>query len=371
MTQQFPSDEKVEGKERKRVKVSPSLVSTLNICISIYSLLHPHPHDTTYGCSKSLQVNSTTLYSKSFFQLGFNCISLELWQAINPFLLHLSALKMISPSFSSSLPLPLPLPLFCLLFIMLGTPVSLTTPEYEREYKREFENCRDSMFKCGNIAAGFPFYGGGREKECGHPDLELQCHGDITRMEIHGVGYRVLEIRPDRQILRISSEEVVNKGICPPPFPVEDWILDPPVYPPGPGFASVTLFYDCVSPISPDLFFPCDKNDDYSNDYSNVSVAIANNTNIHPEGCSHSVNVSILQTSLESLRNHSSDWKGALETGFEVQWRKNYAEACGNCTSSGGACGFIHDQVYCYCPPGKWSGPEGKECWPLLLPPHK
>ncbi|TYH44354.1 hypothetical protein ES332_D11G188700v1 [Gossypium tomentosum] len=252
---------------------------------------------------------------------------------------------MISPSFSSSLPLPLPL--FCLLFIMLGIPVSLTTPEYEREYKREFENCRDSMFKCGNIIAGFPFHGGDREIECGHPDLELQCHDDITRMEIHGVGYRVLEIRPDRQILRISSEEVINKGICRPPFPDEEWIQDSPVYTPGPGFASVTLFYDCVSPISPDLLsFPCNKNDDYSN----VSVARANNTNIHPEGCPKSVNVSILQTSLERLRNHSLDWKGALETGFEVLWRKNYSEECRKCNSSGGACDFqIWDDKKFFC----------------------
>ncbi|MFQ6668832.1 hypothetical protein Gotur_034331 [Gossypium turneri] len=360
MTRQFPSDEKVEGKERKRVKVSPSLVSILNFCISIYSLLHPHPHDTTYGCSKSLQVNSTTLYSKSFFQLGFNCISLELRQAINPFFLHLSALKMISPSFSSSLPLPLPL--FCLLFIMLGIPVSLTAPWYEREFK----NCLNGTFKCGNITAGFPFHGGDRHEECGHPDLELQCDVDITTMEIQGVGYRVLEILPDRQILRISSEEVIKKGNCLPPFPD---VLDSPVFTPGPGFASVTLFYDCLSPISPDLlsFARCNKNDGYSNDYGNVSVAIANNNSIHPERCSHSVNVSILQTSLESLRNHPSDWKGALKTGFEVQWRKNYSEACWNCNSSGGACGFYTDDetiFHCYCPPGNFSWPEGKECRP-------
>ncbi|MBA0576595.1 hypothetical protein Golob_024211, partial [Gossypium lobatum] len=193
-----------------------------------------------------------------------------------------------------------------------------------------------------------PFHGGDREKERGHPDLELQCHSDITRIEIHGVVYRVLEIRLDRQILGISSEEVINKGICSPPLPDEDWILDSPVFTPGPGFASITLFYDCSSPISPDLLsFPCNKNDDYSN----VSVAIANNNNIHQEGCSNIVNVSILQTSLERLRNHSSDWKEALKTGFEVQWRKNYSEECWNRTSSGRACGFqiVNDKkIYCY-----------------------
>ncbi|XP_040962307.1 LEAF RUST 10 DISEASE-RESISTANCEUS RECEPTOR-LIKE PROTEIN KINASE-like 2.4 isoform X3 [Gossypium hirsutum] len=198
-------------------------------------------------------------------------------------------------------------------------------------------------------------------------------------MKIRDVRYRVLEILPDRQILRILSEKVINKGICPPPFPDEDWIQDSPVFTPGPGFASVTLFYDCLSRISPDLlFFTCNKN----YDHSNVSVAIANNTNIHPEACLYRANVMIPETSLESLRNHSPDWKGALETGFEVQWRKNYADecwkcnssggACGfiyddecwKCNSSGGACGFIYDQAYCYCPPGKWSGPEGKECRP-------
>ncbi|KAH1081894.1 hypothetical protein J1N35_021655 [Gossypium stocksii] len=350
MTQQFPSDEKVEGKEQKRVKSHPHP--------------HPHPHDTTYGSSKSLQVNSTTLYSKSFFELGFNFISLELRQALNPFFLHLSALKMVSPSFSSSLPLPL----FCFLFIMLGIPVSLTSPDHERE----FENCRNGTFKCGNIIAGFPFRGGDRKKECGHPDFELLCdrNTNTTTMKIHDVPYRVLEILPDRQILRISNEEMINKGICRPPFADEDWVLDPPGFTPGPGFASVTLFYDCHSPISPDLrSFSCNKNDDYSN----VSVAIANNTNIHPEGCFYSANISILQTSLERLRNRTLDWKGALKTGLEVPWRKNYSEECWKCNSSGGACGFgiDYDQVFhCYCPPGNWSWPEFKECHPQPLPPH-
>ncbi|MBA0877911.1 hypothetical protein Goshw_015973, partial [Gossypium schwendimanii] len=246
---------------------------------------------------------------------------------------------------------------------MRGIPVSLTTGWFEHV----FNNCRESMFICGNITAGFPFHGGDREKECGHPDLELQCDGGITTMEIHGVGYRVLEIRPDRQILGISSEEVINKEICPPPLPDEEWNLDPRVFTPGPGFARVTLFYDCHSPISPDLLsVPCNENDDYSN----VSLAIANNNNIHQEGCPNSVSVSILQTSLERLRNHSLDWKGALEAGFEVQWRKNYAEEDRKCNSSGGACGFFHYQVYCYCPPGNSSWPEGKECRPQLLPPH-
>ncbi|KAL1143770.1 hypothetical protein V6Z11_A11G182700 [Gossypium hirsutum] len=281
---------------------------------------------------------------------------------MNPFFLHLSALKMISPSFSS----PLPLPLFCLLFIMLGIPVSLTTPDYEREYEHLFQNCRNGTFKCGNITAGFPFRGGDREKECGHRDLELQCDSDITTMEIHGVRYRVLEIRPDRQILGISSEEV----ICPPPFPDDDWIPDSGVFTPGPGFASVTLFYDCPSHISPGLlFFACNKNDDYSN----VSVAIANNSNIHPERCSDSANTSILQNSLERLRNSTLDWKGALKTGFEVQWGKNYSEECWKCNSSGGACGFnfYDDQAfYCYCPPGNSTGHAGKECQPSPPSPH-
>ncbi|PPS13580.1 hypothetical protein GOBAR_AA07011 [Gossypium barbadense] len=167
-------------------------------------------------------------------------------------------------------------------------------------------------------------------------------------MEIHGLWYRVLEILSDRRILGISNEEVINKGICPPPFPDDDWIRDSRVFTPGPGFAGVTLFYDCPSPISTDLlFFPCNKNDDYSN----VSVAIANNNNIHPQRCSDSVSVTILETSLESLRNHSWDLKGALKTGFELQWRKNYSEECWNCTSSGGACGFHifeYQTFFCY-----------------------
>lgn len=264
----------------------------------------------------------------------------------------------LSLSFSSS---SLPLPLFCLLFITLGTPLSLTTAEYEHR----FENCRDGTFKCGDITAGFPFHGGDREQECGRPDLELLCdhNTNTTKLEIHSVWYRVLQINPDRQILRISNEEVINKGICQRPFRDADWNLDSPVLTPGPDSATVTLFYDCPSSTSSGLpFFPCSNN----NDYSNVSVAIANDNNIHPEDCSGRVDVLILRTSWERLCNRSSDLKGALEKGFDVQWRKEDAEACGKCESSGGACGFYSfgdPGFLCHCPPGHENWPHFRDCY--------
>ncbi|TYI01238.1 hypothetical protein ES332_A11G187400v1 [Gossypium tomentosum] len=255
---------------------------------------------------------------------------------------------MIYHCFSSSLP-DLPLRLyFSLFFIIFGFPLSLSDHDL-------YQNCRDAVFKCGNISAGFPFFGGQRAMECGRLGLELRCDNkNTTTIVISDIEYRVLAIHRDRHILRIARQDLIKyDGLCSPQIiPTRNSVLDSELFSPGLGYANVTLFYDCQSSISSSStlgFFPCDN---AGSIYSNVSVATR--SNIRPKRCSANVTVPILRSSLEGSLNSLLGLKEALKRGVEVEWYWKDSEACGKCNDSGGACGFFgpaeNQTVFCYCP---------------------
>ncbi|XP_044506782.1 LEAF RUST 10 DISEASE-RESISTANCE LOCUS RECEPTOR-LIKE PROTEIN KINASE-like 2.4 [Mangifera indica] len=106
-------------------------------------------------------------------------------------------------------------------------------------------------FKCGNITAGYPFWGGDRSIGCGHPDLRLDCsyelfnynndefskHYDAPNIAINDVLYSILNIDEKAQTLRISRIDYLG-SICSPQFPstiINSSILD---YDPAERFRS-------------------------------------------------------------------------------------------------------------------------------------
>ncbi|KAH1081884.1 hypothetical protein J1N35_021645 [Gossypium stocksii] len=236
-------------------------------------------------------------------------------------------------------------------------PTTFTSPD------QLYEKCRDAVFKCGNISIGYPFSGGDRDPECGHPGLNLHCDvfTNTTRIEIVGVKYEVLDIHHESRILRIAREDFIKNGSCHPQIPIQDSILNSEPFVLGSGNTNLTLSYDCQSSSSLGIF-PCN-----SSNYNNVSITT---DNIRPDGCAANVRVPILQSSWGRLRNDSLDLEEALETGFEVQWKED-TEACRKCNASGGACGFdkSNNQTFCYCPSGFESSPGSNECHRALLPP--
>ncbi|KAK9041230.1 hypothetical protein V6N11_016340 [Hibiscus sabdariffa] len=235
----------------------------------------------------------------------------------------------------------LPFLLFSLLFLF---PVSHSNPELL------FENCHYKKFACGDISIGYPFFGGDRQRECGHPGLELHCDDDTdtVTIEIRGVKYKVKSIDHELQTLRIAMEDFLKDGFCRSQTPIQDSIIDLELFDLAPGYSNVTLFYDCPSssssvPSSP----PC--NDSY---YQNVSVIT---DDFRVEGCSANVTFPI---SKEKIPFHNvfdllQSLGETLETGFEVKWKED-TQACRSCNASGGACGFniFNSQTSCFCPFG-------------------
>lgn len=84
------------------------------------------------------------------------------------------------------------LPTYCLVLFFL---FSLIHPITCGSSKQDLKLC-ETLFQCGTITAGSPFWGGNRQKHCGHPLLELQCNknNNITSFFISSQEFNVLHI---------------------------------------------------------------------------------------------------------------------------------------------------------------------------------
>ncbi|XP_040937974.1 LEAF RUST 10 DISEASE-RESISTANCEUS RECEPTOR-LIKE PROTEIN KINASE-like 2.3, partial [Gossypium hirsutum] len=91
-----------------------------------------------------------------------------------------------------------------------------------------YEKCRDAVFKYGDISIGYPFSGGDRDPECGHPNLELRCDDftNTAKIEIVGIKYMVLDIHHESWILRIAREDFINNGSFRPQIPIQNSVLN-------------------------------------------------------------------------------------------------------------------------------------------------
>jgi hypothetical protein len=207
-----------------------------------------------------------------------------------------------------------------------------------------YSSCSNRYFDCGDITdVGYPFWGDGRPDGCGHPDLKLNCSGNITTIEIKKVTYRVLDADPSTKILKIVREDYLMGGICPPGF--VDTTLDSQFFDYAPGSFNITLLYGCNSPPQMTYFpFPCTIDGIEKGGYI-VDGAHG------PESCAKSVVVPVLFGT--DHYQGSGNWsriEEIIKQGFDVKWKED--AACSACTVSKGVCGYdpSNNQPTCYCP---------------------
>ncbi|KAJ0042465.1 hypothetical protein Pint_18747 [Pistacia integerrima] len=223
-------------------------------------------------------------------------------------------------------------------------------------------------FRCGNFAAGYPFWGGDRPSGCGHPDLQLYCgcdsiselfnygyRGDYCStdwptMVINAVVYSILNIDEKAQILRISRVDYLD-GICLPLYPnstIKSTLLD---Y--DPGYELLTLSYNCQGyASSPAGHFSCSENNTYSG-YDNVSIAEGLAPTL--EGCESFTTVPVSRSLHSTMIGNLSVLEEAIREGFQMKWTVS-GIACEECKSNG-SCGYdpLFNQTFCYCPNGQFS----------------
>ncbi|KAI6691541.1 hypothetical protein NL676_028369 [Syzygium grande] len=209
-----------------------------------------------------------------------------------------------------------------------------------------YSNC-NSLFSCGNIqGVGYPFWGGSRSSSCGYPALELACENNTATIVISNVKYKVLNVKPDTEILQIAREDL-STGICSHDF--SNTTLDPALFSIVNGYVNSTFIYGCQNVSTPNVprQFSC-----------TISGTANTNGSVAPgtvETGSHfkSVVIPISQTLLPKLANSSESMENILQQGFEVRLGVDSA-ACKGCANSKGVCGYdiSKNTTNCYCPDG-------------------
>ncbi|KAJ6371021.1 hypothetical protein OIU77_001514 [Salix suchowensis] len=226
-----------------------------------------------------------------------------------------------------------------LLLLFIQIPSSLSNDDL-------YSACRKD-FVCGNISAGFPFWGAGRPPACGIHELELKCENNITKMDISQVAFRVLKINHEDEILRIAREDYWV-GLCPPQFMNS---FNPKIFEPVEGYKFFTFIYGCkyasTTVLGPKTF-TCKINDVNGQNVSNKG-------DNGPEDCNGSVFVPVSITDsppdwdMAALERKMEAFEEQLRKGFEVRWKVEM-DLCWECYKSSGVCGFnnVNSQPTCY-----------------------
>ncbi|KAA8529116.1 hypothetical protein F0562_034085 [Nyssa sinensis] len=192
-------------------------------------------------------------------------------------------------------------------------------------------------FECGSVKnITYPFWGEGRNKDCGLPEFKLECRDDYPVMEIMSEDYRVLSIDQKSCTMNVVRMDFLDDA-CPDKF--VNITIDQALfhYAPKPSarYLDLSLFYNCPSPISSN-HFTCTGNGIAVGDcYYATTPTWKNQT----QSCKGHIVVPILQKSLEKLQHGSERLYEVLRSGFDLKYKYDVLQYCSRCLHSGGQCG--------------------------------
>ncbi|KAA8542732.1 hypothetical protein F0562_023884 [Nyssa sinensis] len=225
------------------------------------------------------------------------------------------------------------------------------------QYDEQFSECSTRAFNCGqNIQnTGYPFWGDNRPKFCGHPQLELSCqNNDHATIVINTQTFRVLEINQSMHRMTLARLDLWDDH-CLQTF--SNISLNNTLFGYSPTVRILNIFYGCTpnttinnSILEVQNNFTCaaDRFREHGGFYVDESflrVGLENNTS-----CEIGIEVPILMTSLDGLRNGLVQLQEALNLGFELVYSADNVE-CSSCEDSDGICGSdpISNQFVCLC----------------------
>ncbi|KAB2057549.1 hypothetical protein ES319_A11G176400v1 [Gossypium barbadense] len=240
---------------------------------------------------------------------------------------------------SHSLPISSLLALFFLVVLTrVPTILSVDDPRYS--------TCRETL-TCGSVSnISYPFWGLNRLSYCGQPGFELRCENDVAEIMMNENTLRVLDIDPERQILKVAREDYWN-GYCPTKFINTSINYDHFNY--GSNLRNLNLFYGCNLPTTPTftVFTNCSIN----NTLTDMSYATRNMlVDTRYSTCRGIVVVPVYEAAAKDLEVNPMTIQAALRGGFELQWKADNDE-CRRCRDSDGVCGYnqISNSFTCFC----------------------
>lgn len=233
---------------------------------------------------------------------------------------------------------------FSFLFVLLA-PISLQFHHVSGNPEEFYKTCGNT-FSCGNITGiGYPFRGSNDPVYCGYPGLELRCDQsqNFTRIQIRNMTYRVLDINPTTQTMRVAREDVME-STC--PTQLVNSTLDYGLFDYASSYINLTFLYGCPSFNIPGLnVLPsCG-----SNGGSSVYV-LPGTDGLGSSSCKTGVVYPVVQTGTGGSVN-GTDLDQVLKEGFVIRWKVD-SSTCNECTGSNGRCGYYFDtnQTTCFCP---------------------
>ncbi|CAL9239580.1 unnamed protein product, partial [Arabidopsis halleri] len=192
---------------------------------------------------------------------------------------------------------------------------------------------REAQFQCGNITAGFPFWGGNRHKDCGHPLLELRCPNNITSLTISNHLYYVHHIDQTSQTLRLSRSELEG-SFCNATFTATT--LPPQIFELSPTFKNLTVFYLYDPKLSYHSSYTCP---------GSSSISVSKNLD-YRKSCHDSFTINVPKSFVPDEKElNLTHIESALREGFEVKLKIDQ-KACQDC-SSHEICGFNNTTHVC------------------------
>ncbi|XP_023638635.1 LEAF RUST 10 DISEASE-RESISTANCE LOCUS RECEPTOR-LIKE PROTEIN KINASE-like 2.3 isoform X2 [Capsella rubella] len=201
--------------------------------------------------------------------------------------------------------------------------------------KPEVRLC-DTLFQCGNLTAGFPFWGGARLQPCGHPSLGLRCDDDTTNftfLVISDLMYQVLQVNTTTGTLKLARQDFLGP-FCELTFSSES--LTPELFELLPEYKTLFAHYLCNPPTHYPLNFSC----------PHMGVGLMHQKDDYYNDCGGSLNITVPMSYVpEEKHLNVSKLESVLKEGFEVKLRIH--EKCQDCKSTGGFCSYDDSTPVC------------------------
>ncbi|KAF8112831.1 hypothetical protein N665_0060s0014 [Sinapis alba] len=212
--------------------------------------------------------------------------------------------------------------------------------------------CGD-MFRCGNVTAGFPFWGGKRPDYCGHTWLELRCNNNnSTSLIISDQEYSVLDVDQTSYTLTLARTDLLGP-FCSAKF--NTTTLPPDIFDLSPNAKNLTVSY------------LCDPRNPYLSSNFTCPLKGIGSVSLRPErqsSCNESFAVNVPMNFFPEEREFTlNQLESVLGKGFEVKVEIDEI-TCQECSSSGGTCSFSGTTQVC-C---KTNSTSGISCEPKPQP---